>query len=114
MATVDKTNPRSECPPASPKIGDNLHTIHVDAARTKGVDTRNKSAHDDSATDLGPLPNLDGHRLLVGAGALVGDPVDLRLGARIVAQKALEIGGTQYQHPAIPECHDIGLAPPSA
>ena len=34
------------------------------------MDTRNKSAHDDSATDLGPLPNLDGHRLLVGAGAL--------------------------------------------
>jgi len=29
MATVDKTYPRSECPPASPYIGDYHHTTHV-------------------------------------------------------------------------------------
>ena len=29
MATVDKTYPRSECPPASPYIGDYHHTIHA-------------------------------------------------------------------------------------
>src|SRR6266404_2834164 len=28
MATVDKTYPRSECPPASPYIGDYHHTTH--------------------------------------------------------------------------------------
>src|SRR5882724_4069839 len=37
------------------------------------------------------VARLDGRLLLVRAGSLLGDPVDLGLGARIVAQKAAKI-----------------------
>ena len=46
MATVDKTYPRSECPPASPYIGDYHHTTHVLEGgcldRREAVDDRDK------------------------------------------------------------------------
>jgi len=51
MATVDKTYPRSECPPASPYIGDYHHTTHVLEGgcldRREAVDDRDKPGQGD-------------------------------------------------------------------
>src|SRR5215467_9209463 len=65
------------------------------------------------AAELQKWP-LNGHLLLVRSGSLPGNSVDLCLGSRIVPQKAAEIRGMQYEHPAIPERHHIGPAPLAA
>src|ERR1700730_14137962 len=57
---------------------------------------------------------LNGCLLLIRAGSLIRDPVDLGLGLRIVAQKAVKIRSTQNQHPAIAEGDDGGFAAAAA